>query len=90
MSRWEAIGHSRSAESGWCTTLRLHPLTGRNHQLRRHLAFELGTPILGDPKYLTDTSRASRSDELYLWASGIELPHPASGERVRVESEAAF
>jgi hypothetical protein len=36
---------------GWVTTARLVPLTGRRHQLRRHLAVCLGHPILGDPLY---------------------------------------
>lgn len=35
---------------GYLTTVRLFPLTGRRHQLRRHCA-ALGTPIVGDNLY---------------------------------------
>uniref|UniRef100_F6QNS2 Pseudouridylate synthase RPUSD4, mitochondrial n=1 Tax=Ornithorhynchus anatinus TaxID=9258 RepID=F6QNS2_ORNAN len=34
-----------------CTLLELRPITGVKHQLRVHLAFGLGCPILGDHKY---------------------------------------
>lgn len=45
-------GHSRCLRyGGWVTTVDLRPLTGRRHQLRRHMALCLGHPILGDPLY---------------------------------------
>lgn len=79
VTRWHALSCVRSAESGWVTTVRLHPLTGRNHQLRRHLALSLCCPILGDSKYLSYEARASEYP-LHLWASGLTLSHPATGE----------
>lgn len=85
VSRWESLSCVESAASGWITTVRLQPETGRYHQLRRHLALELGCPILGDPKYLM---RDSRSEELHgclhLWAAEIALPHPEDGKLLRV------
>ncbi|CAK0896628.1 unnamed protein product [Prorocentrum cordatum] len=36
--------------SGWVSTVDLWPLTGRTHQLRKHMKF-LGCPILGDRRY---------------------------------------
>jgi len=37
--------------NGAFSRLELQPKTGRFHQLRRHLAYCLGTPIVGDAKY---------------------------------------
>nr|XP_060643487.1 pseudouridylate synthase RPUSD4, mitochondrial [Anolis sagrei ordinatus] len=34
-----------------CSFLELHPITGVKHQLRVHMAYGLGCPILGDHKY---------------------------------------
>ncbi|XP_034995994.2 pseudouridylate synthase RPUSD4, mitochondrial [Zootoca vivipara] len=34
-----------------CSLLELHPVTGVKHQIRVHLAYGLGCPILGDHKY---------------------------------------
>jgi len=40
-----------STRFGFVTTLDLWPVTGRKHQLRRHLATVLGLPIIGDRRY---------------------------------------
>lgn len=39
------------ATSSACSLLELQPITGVKHQLRVHLAYGLGCPILGDHKY---------------------------------------
>ncbi|XP_050777690.1 pseudouridylate synthase RPUSD4, mitochondrial isoform X2 [Gopherus flavomarginatus] len=39
------------ASSPSCSLLELQPITGVKHQLRVHLAYGLGCPILGDHKY---------------------------------------
>jgi 23S rRNA-/tRNA-specific pseudouridylate synthase len=44
---FEPLRAARSVEHGTLTLMRLWPLTGRKHQLRRHMA-ALGHPILGD------------------------------------------
>ncbi|WP_158654389.1 pseudouridine synthase family protein [Helicobacter pametensis] len=65
------------------TLLRIHPLTGRTHQIRLHLSY-IGHPILGDPLYgcqdsdaqayleetLSDEERMRRfgAPFLHLWA----------------------
>ena len=58
----------------------LKPRTGRTHQLRVHLK-HLGTPILGDPIYSTNTHLPSGiANRLYLHASQLEITLPG-GER---------
>ncbi|MEM9740555.1 MAG: RluA family pseudouridine synthase [Pseudomonadota bacterium] len=50
------------------------PLTGRTHQIRFHLQ-ELGTAILGDPKYKTEREVPGGVGEgLHLHARGIIIP----------------
>ena len=58
----EAEGHPR-------TLLRLHPVTGRTHQLRMHCAHPdgLGMPILGDDLY------GKHAKRLYLHAQEIRI-----------------
>jgi 23S rRNA pseudouridine1911/1915/1917 synthase len=65
--------------------LRLHPETGRTHQIRVHLA-AMGHPVLADPLYGAKRRRAlpprgpARSfSRQALHASEIELAHPVSG-----------
>jgi 23S rRNA pseudouridine1911/1915/1917 synthase len=76
-----------------------HPLTGRTHQLRIHLA-AAGAPILNDPFYgdpeiklrLSDFKRGYKGreeekplvDRLALHASALTFQHPVSRERTTV------
>ena len=69
--------------------LELRPVTGRTHQLRVHCA-HMGWPILGDPQYHHESSRAM-SEALglmsqLLCAKRVVFPHPISGEEIVVES----
>lgn len=80
------------------TLVELHPLTGRQHQLRVHLA-ALGHPILGDKLYmgdeqifirsvsegLTDADRAALvldRQALHNWK--LVIDHPFTGERLEM------
>jgi 23S rRNA pseudouridine955/2504/2580 synthase len=59
----------------------LKPVTGRQHQLRAHMAI-IGHPILGDGKYEGDKNLPEGiSNRLYLHARRISFPHP-SGDGV--------
>lgn len=61
--------------------LSLKPVTGRQHQLRAHMAM-LGHPILGDAKYHGDRDLPEGvENKLHLHARRISFPHP-SGEGV--------
>ncbi|MEO0473072.1 MAG: pseudouridine synthase [Bacteroidota bacterium] len=70
--------------------LEVEPLTGRYHQIRRHLSFE-NHPILGDRKH-GDKYHNAMLDErfgralLMLQASEIELKHPVSSEPLHIVS----
>ena len=65
------------------TLLRVHPATGRRHQIRVHL-YHIGHPILGDLRY-GDRARQERVPRLMLHALSREFDLP-SGERVTVEA----
>ena len=59
----------------------LKPVTGRQHQLRAHMAI-LGHPILGDEKYQGDWDLPPGIEsKLHLHARRISFPHPC-GEGV--------
>jgi 23S rRNA pseudouridine1911/1915/1917 synthase len=58
------------------------PLTGRRHQVRVHLA-HAGLPILGDSTYGRADALAPR---LMLHAWRLALPHPITGEPLRLEA----
>lgn len=77
---WRVVGHTRSLRCAWTTTVECHPITGRKHQIRRHMA-HLGHPVLGDTRYGID-GWILRGKGLFLWAVEIGLHHPISGEPV--------
>ena len=60
------------------TLVEAHPLTGRTHQIRIHMAF-IGHPIAGDPIYGFRKQRA-RSPRLFLHAARLGFRLPGSGE----------
>jgi 23S rRNA pseudouridine955/2504/2580 synthase len=59
----------------------LKPVTGRQHQLRAHMAL-IGNPVVGDNKYEGDKVMADSGIEakLHLHARRLVIPHPAPGE----------
>lgn len=78
---WEVLARSPTE-----TRVRLHPLTGRSHQLRVHM-LSLGHPILGDPIYAEGWPNHPR---LMLHAETLALHHPDSGEWVSFASICPF
>lgn len=96
----EVVGETELEGFGRVADVRVVIETGRQHQIRVHLALE-GTPIAGDKLYTYDdaffmdisdhpddealTSRLPFSRHaLHAWQ--IEIPHPRTGEPVGVES----
>ncbi len=68
------------------TLVKLHPITGRSHQLRVHCAHKLGlqVPILGDNLYGTAATR------LCLHAQQITFRHPVTQEETHIETAVPF
>lgn len=87
--------HGRPAQTDWqaeafdgvSTRVLLHPLTGRSHQLRVHMA-ELGHPILGDPIYATGPARDF--PRLMLHAEWLTLHHPEDGRTITFRAPCPF
>ncbi|MFK7987584.1 MAG: RluA family pseudouridine synthase [Sandaracinaceae bacterium] len=73
------------------TLMKAVPRTGRFHQIRRHL-LENGTPIVGDFRYAgRERSHAlgallGTGTRMLLQARRLELRHPHTEERLRIEA----
>lgn len=63
----------------------LKPVTGRQHQLRAHMAM-IGHPVAGDNKYEGDRVLLDSGIEpkLHLHARRLVIPHPAEATRIDV------
>ncbi|MEO5712981.1 MAG: pseudouridine synthase [Luteolibacter sp.] len=73
--------------------LKATPATGRFHQIRRHL-LEVGLPIVGDFRY-AGRERSFQLGEILgtgtrmlLQSKVLELQHPRTGARLRIEAPA--
>lgn len=71
---------------GTVTRVALEPLTGRTHQLRVHCSHPQGLdcPIVGDRLYGRAAAR------LMLHAASITFTHPATGQRLTLQSPPPF
>jgi 23S rRNA pseudouridine1911/1915/1917 synthase len=67
--------------------LEVHPLTGRTHQIRVHLA-SLGHPIVGDMVYrpVHPGAPPPAASRTLLHALSLEIDHPTTGRRLRWEA----
>lgn len=73
-----------SPKYGCLNLVELKPLTGRKHQLRKHMA-DLGCPILGDREYGNEGS-ILKGKGLYLHALKLDFEHPSTGMRLEVNA----
>ncbi len=80
---------SEAAGGGEASLLEVTIRTGRTHQIRVHLASQ-GHPIAGDDKYGDfDANRSLQKlglRRMFLHAWRLQFDHPASGERIALES----
>lgn len=82
VTRWRRLKRGRGE-----TRVRLHPETGRSHQLRVHMA-ALGHPILGDPFYAEGPARDF--PRLMLHSESLSFRHPDGGRSMTVTAPAPF
>ena len=68
--------------NGDLSAVRCLLITGRTHQVRVHLS-AAGHPVLGDRLY--GSKRAGEVDRPLLHAASLTLPHPDTGEELRIE-----
>lgn len=75
------------------TRVEFTPITGRTHQLRLHSAHHKGlnAPIVGDNIYGRECNTDLKDGHrLCLHASRLEFTHPATGERITINSAPEF
>ena len=77
----------RIKDDGVTSRIRLHPRTGRSHQLRVHM-LAIGHPILGDPFYAKGP--ALDFPRLMLHSEELRFNHPQGGRSVKVRAKAPF
>ncbi len=82
VTRFRRLRYSRVA-----TLVRATPITGRPHQIRRHLR-SVGHPIAGDTRWGKRTfneymERAHGLERLFLHAAGLAFLHPLTQEEMR-------
>ena len=73
-----------------CAEVTLEPLTGRRHQLRRHMK-HIAHPILGDATHGKGPLNRAVADliglqRLWLHAERLQLPHPVSGQPLVIDA----
>ncbi len=71
-------------------------ITGRKHQLRKHLS-SIGCPIIGDKQYGSSLKKPllekhlkflnSKNEKLQLHARSIEFKHPFTGQTIKVTAD---
>jgi tRNA pseudouridine32 synthase/23S rRNA pseudouridine746 synthase len=77
----------RIKDEGETARIRLHPKTGRSHQLRVHM-LSLGHPILGDPFYAKGPARDF--PRLMLHSEELRFKHPQGGRSMKIRSVPPF
>ncbi|MCE2780272.1 pseudouridine synthase [Limnohabitans sp.] len=73
-----------------CAEVALHPLTGRRHQLRRHMK-HIAHPIIGDATHGKGPLNRAVGDligvqRLWLHATRLQLVHPASSQPLTIDA----
>ena len=75
-----AVEHTRSLRTNWITTVDLFPITGRTHQLRRHM-HDIGHSVVGDRLY-GEKNKIFHGKGLFLCSVELAFYHPISMKRI--------
>lgn len=84
VSRFKVLNSAFSERFGKLNLLELNPVTGRRHQLRKHLS-SIGNPILGDNDYGID-GMILKGKGLYLHSWSLHFKHPFTDEQLAVDA----
>lgn len=84
VTRFKKIDKVPSLLSGTLSLVEAQPVTGRTHQIRKHL-FQQGYPILGDKQYAFDGFILKRKG-LFLCATELEFGHPAENRKLHFKN----
>lgn len=91
ITEFKVVQINSSFSYGWISTVHLWPITGKTHQLRRHMKL-IGHPILGDKRYWNTRDPINKLiyeldipihlHQCYLWAVEMIFPHPIHNEEI--------
>lgn len=82
LTRYRPLRHDAAVKATW---LEIDLVTGRKHQIRRHLA-AIGHPVLGDPRYGSGNAHAAGL-QLYATELSFACPLTRKERRYRWEPE---
>jgi len=85
VTHFQIINTISSIKTGHISMLNLFPLTGRTHQLRKHLA-SIDHPIVGDSLYNTNFPLL-KGKGLFLSAISLCFVHPVTGDKTEVKTD---
>ncbi|MGM0612630.1 MAG: RluA family pseudouridine synthase [Bacteroidota bacterium] len=82
LTKFKKINSVPSLVSDTLTMLEADPVTGRTHQIRKHL-FQDGYPVLGDKMYARE-GFVLKGKGLFLCATALSFYHPVSSEKLNL------
>ncbi len=90
LRRFELPLQQQGFASTRCAEVALEPLTGRRHQLRRHMK-HIAHPILGDATHGKGPLNRAVADvvglqRLWLHAERLQMAHPVSGQTLLIDA----
>ena len=84
LGRFQVSIDGPNAEPARCSLLEIQPMTGRTHQIRRHLK-HIGHPVIGDHRHGDETLNKlvfgrTGVSRMLLTSMRLDFRHPYSGE----------